>query len=85
MSQVLHACRTIQYHFVHIAFNGILITDVNRVQVNGIIYVVPHVVVVLNVVIKALKTKKKIIVCRHLLHYGIPWLCDPTHGFEYCR
>ena len=35
-------------------FNGIVITDIDLVQIDGVVDVVPHVVVILHMVVKAL-------------------------------
>ena len=42
------------HHVIHKALNGIVVTDVNLVQVDRKVDVVPHVVVILHMVIKSL-------------------------------
>ena len=42
------------YHFVDIFLDGVVITHVNLVQVQGKIDVVPHVVIMLDVILKSL-------------------------------
>jgi len=51
---------TFSHHVVDKALNGIVITDVNLVQVDGEVDVVPHAVVVLHMVIKSLYGGNKI-------------------------
>ena len=41
------------YHSVNIALNGIVVTDIYLVQVDGIVNVIPHVVVTLDMVVKS--------------------------------
>jgi len=41
-------------HVVDKAFDGIVVTDVNVIQIDGEVDVVPHIVVILHMVIKSL-------------------------------
>ena len=41
------------YHSVNIALNGIVVTDIYLVQVDGVVNVIPHVVVTLDMVVKS--------------------------------
>ena len=42
------------YHLVHIALNGIVVTGVNLIKVDGVVDVGPHAVIVLHMVVKPL-------------------------------
>lgn len=52
------ACNVSQHEWshllIHIALNGVMVTDVNLVQVNGVINVGPHVVIILDMMFKPL-------------------------------
>ena len=43
------------HHLIHKFLNGIVITDVNGIQIDGEVDVHPHVVVTLHMVVKTLK------------------------------
>ena len=51
------------YHSVNIALNGIVVTDVDLVQVDGIVNVIPHVVITLDMVVKSTSPAFKFVTC----------------------
>ena len=55
---ILFACST--HHIIDKFLNGIVVTDINLIEVNGEVYVPPHVVIVFNVAVESTGTTLKL-------------------------